>query len=66
MDESNPFYVKKKKEAESGPAKPQFKDTSDAASDILRKMMDTAAARAELSPSPAQPSRRPRLSRHGG
>jgi pSer/pThr/pTyr-binding forkhead associated (FHA) protein len=41
MDESNPFYVKKKKEAESGPSsKPVYKDTSDAASDILRKMME--------------------------
>jgi predicted component of type VI protein secretion system len=42
IDESNPFYVKKKKpeEAAGGPAKPSFKDTSDAASEILRKMME--------------------------
>ena len=41
IDESNPFYVKKKKANEpEGPAKPQFKDTSDAASEILRKMME--------------------------
>ena len=41
IDESNPFYVKKKgPEAASGPAKPEFKDTSDAASDILRRMME--------------------------
>jgi len=39
IDESNPFYVKKKKEPE-GPVKPVYKDTSDAASDILRKMME--------------------------
>ena len=37
LDESNPFYVKKKTEAES---KPAYKDTSDAASDILKKMME--------------------------
>jgi len=40
MDPSNPFYVKKKKEEPAGPAKPVYKDTSDAASDILRKMME--------------------------
>jgi predicted component of type VI protein secretion system len=41
IDESNPFYVKKKKPEEGGgPAKPQFKDTSDAATEILRKMME--------------------------
>jgi len=39
VDESNPFYVKKKKEPE-GPTKPVYKDTSDAANDILRKMME--------------------------
>jgi pSer/pThr/pTyr-binding forkhead associated (FHA) protein len=39
IDESNPFYVKKKAEPE-GPKKPSYKDTSDAASDILRKMME--------------------------
>jgi pSer/pThr/pTyr-binding forkhead associated (FHA) protein len=40
IDESNPFYVKKKPAAEEAPAKPVYKDTSDAASDILRKMME--------------------------
>jgi predicted component of type VI protein secretion system len=40
IDESNPFYVKKKAEEAGGPAKPQFKDTSDAATEILRKMME--------------------------
>jgi predicted component of type VI protein secretion system len=40
IDESNPFYVKKKPAADQAPAKPQYKDTSDAASDILRKMME--------------------------
>lgn len=38
IDESNPFYVKKK--APEAPSKPTYKDTSDAASDILRKLMD--------------------------
>jgi predicted component of type VI protein secretion system len=38
IDESNPFYVKKK--VPDGPAKPMYKDTSDAATDILRKMME--------------------------
>lgn len=40
VDESNPFYVKKKPAQEQAPAKPVYKDTSDAASDILRKMME--------------------------
>lgn len=40
VDESNPFYVKKKAPESTGPAKPVYKDTSDAASDILRKMME--------------------------
>ncbi len=40
VDESNPFYVKKKAPEPAGPAKPEYKDTSDAANDILRKMMD--------------------------
>ncbi len=41
IDENNPFYVKKKApEAETGTAKQVFKDTSDAATDILRKMME--------------------------
>lgn len=39
VDESNPFYVKKSKGPEA-PAKQSYKDTSDAASDILRKLMD--------------------------
>ncbi len=41
IDESNPFYVKKKKPEDEGkPAKPAFENTSDAASEILRKMME--------------------------
>ena len=41
IDESNPFHMKKKTpEEEAGPAKPVYKDTSDAATDILRKMME--------------------------
>jgi pSer/pThr/pTyr-binding forkhead associated (FHA) protein len=42
IDESNPFYVKKKKpdEVAPGSAKQTFKDTSDAATEILRKMME--------------------------
>jgi predicted component of type VI protein secretion system len=38
IDESNPFYVKKKDP--EAPSKPTYKDTSDAATDILRKMME--------------------------
>jgi pSer/pThr/pTyr-binding forkhead associated (FHA) protein len=38
VDESNPFYVKKK--TPDVPAKPTYKDTSDAATDILKKMME--------------------------
>lgn len=42
IDESNPFYVKKKAAAvdQPGTGKPVYKDTSDAANDILRKMME--------------------------
>ncbi|MDX2035416.1 MAG: FHA domain-containing protein [Isosphaeraceae bacterium] len=42
IDESNPFYVKKKKEADE-PAKsgkPVYTDTSDAAKDILSKLLE--------------------------
>jgi len=45
IDESNPFYVKKKEAAPAaGAAKPSNKDSSDAAGDILRKMMDRRKA----------------------
>ena len=45
IDESNPFYVKKKEAAPAaGAAKPSQKDSSDAAGDILRKMMDRRKA----------------------
>ena len=43
IDESNPFYVKKKKPEDAvggDTAKQTFKDTSDAATEILRKMME--------------------------
>jgi pSer/pThr/pTyr-binding forkhead associated (FHA) protein len=41
IDESNPFYVKKNQpQGPAEPAKPVYKDTSDAATDILRKMME--------------------------
>ncbi len=42
VDESNPFYNPKKaaEAAEAAPSKPAYKDSSDAASDILRKMLD--------------------------
>jgi pSer/pThr/pTyr-binding forkhead associated (FHA) protein len=40
IDESNPFYVKKKPAEPEGPKKPVYKDTSDAASDILKKMLE--------------------------
>ena len=51
MDESNPFYAAKKalkEQAKSGPSKPAFKDTSDAASDILRRLMERKARDAQL------------------
>ncbi len=48
MDESNPFYVAKKAQQnqakQTGPAKPSFKDTSDAAGDILRRLMERQRA----------------------
>jgi predicted component of type VI protein secretion system len=46
MDESNPFYAAKKAaEQVTGPAKQQYKDSSDAASDILKRMMERRRAR---------------------
>ncbi len=48
IDESNPFYVKKKApEPAAGPSKPVYKDTSDAAQDILRKMFERRKASKE-------------------
>jgi hypothetical protein len=44
IDESNPFHVKKKAEAAPALAKGPQKDSSDAANDILRKMMDRRKA----------------------
>ncbi len=48
LDPSNPFYAAKKAQKEqakqTGPAKPAFKDTSDAASDILRRLMERRRA----------------------
>ncbi len=50
MDESNPFYAAKKaqqlqaKQGPAGPAKASFKDTSDAAGDILRRLMERRRA----------------------
>ena len=48
LDPSNPFYAAKKAQKEqakqTGPAKPEFKDTSDAASDILRRLMERRRA----------------------
>ena len=48
MDESNPFYAAKKAQQQqakqTGPAKPAFKDTSDAAGDILRRLMERRRA----------------------
>jgi predicted component of type VI protein secretion system len=43
IDESNPFYAAKKA-LNQAPAKPVYKDSSDAASDILRKMLDRRRA----------------------
>ena len=45
LDPSNPFYAAKKAQKEqAGPAKHEFKDTSDAASDILRRLMERRRA----------------------
>jgi predicted component of type VI protein secretion system len=48
IDESNPFYAAKKAQKEqtkqAGPGKPSFKDTSDAANDILRRLMERRRA----------------------
>jgi predicted component of type VI protein secretion system len=47
LDPSNPFFAAKKAlkdQAKAGPAKPEFKDTSDAASDILRRLMERRRA----------------------
>jgi pSer/pThr/pTyr-binding forkhead associated (FHA) protein len=50
MDESNPFYAAKKaqqlqaKQGPAGPAKAKFNDTSDAAGDILRRLMERRRA----------------------
>lgn len=43
IDESNPFYAAKKAQKEE-PAKPVYKDSSDAANDILKKMLDRRRA----------------------
>jgi pSer/pThr/pTyr-binding forkhead associated (FHA) protein len=40
IDESNPFYAKKKPEPTPPAGKPSNRDSSDAASDILRKLME--------------------------
>jgi pSer/pThr/pTyr-binding forkhead associated (FHA) protein len=50
IDESNPFYAAKKaqqlqaKQGPAGPSKPKFNDTSDAAGDILRRLMERRRA----------------------
>ena len=47
MDESNPFYAAKKAQKDQAkvvPTKPSFKDTSDAAGDILRRLMERRRA----------------------
>ena len=47
VDPSNPFFVAKKalkEQARAGPAKPAYSDTSDAASDILRRLMERRRA----------------------
>lgn len=50
IDESNPFYAAKKaqqQQAQTGPSKPSYKDTSDAAGDILRRLMERKRASRE-------------------
>ena len=44
MDESNPFYVKKPTPADAAPAKAAQRDSSSAADDILRKIMNRRRA----------------------
>ena len=44
IDESNPFFAKKKEAEAAATAKPVYKDTSDAASDILRRMLERRRA----------------------
>ena len=47
LDESNPFYIPKKQAvaaADVDDSKKSYKDTSDAANDILRKMIDRRRA----------------------
>ena len=44
VDESNPFYVKKNQPAAAAAAKVAPKDSSDAANDILRRMLDRRKA----------------------
>jgi pSer/pThr/pTyr-binding forkhead associated (FHA) protein len=50
IDESNPFFAAKKaqqlqaKQGSAGPSKAAFKDTSDAAGDILRRLMERRRA----------------------
>ncbi|MDB5350954.1 MAG: hypothetical protein JWN86_2201 [Planctomycetota bacterium] len=44
LDESNPFYIAKKPKAEETAKKPSYTDTSDAANDILRKMLERRRA----------------------
>jgi len=45
LDPSNPFYIAKKtKGEEQKPSKQSYKDTSDAANDILRKMLERRRA----------------------
>ncbi len=47
IDESNPFYAAKKAQEQAskmGPSKPSFKDTSEAAGDILRRLMERRKA----------------------
>jgi len=47
IDESNPFYAAKKAQqqgSKAGPSKAAFKDTSDAAGDILRRLMERRRA----------------------
>jgi hypothetical protein len=47
LDPSNPFYAAKKAQkdqSKAGPSKQEFKDTSDAAGDILRRLMERRRA----------------------
>ncbi len=61
LDESNPFFIPKKVKAEEV-KKDAYKDTSDAANDILRKMLERRASRFPALDLPTRTPREPVIS----